>query len=591
MKETLTDILGEIVGLGPGRGITETVTDLSDATLESAFRNGGFALWTNMKRSAELAFLPRQGGMFVVERLVELWRAHSHEMEIHAIGHSAGSIFHARFLEALCQQPTNPPVTIESLHFLAPAITVALFKETLLPLVGGRIKRLTEFTMHKDFELADSVGPYRKSLLYLVSRAFEDAPETPLLGLEESIRRDPELMRAFGLFGRQPKAEVLFSVSEEGPSRSTIARSHGDFDNDRLTMAGVMRRILQVAADVPIVEFPEVVSRTILDTPPAPKTAPVVAPPRLAAAPVQGPGPGPTGRRRALCVGIDEYDAPNQLAGCVNDARDWATALRGLGFDTRLLANREATWKGISDALKELIESSQSGDTLVFQCASHGTLVPDLDGDERSGQDSALCPVDFPSGGFLIDDDLRRIFQRLPDGVSLTCFFDCCHSGTITRLVASAEPTRDGGDVRVRGLVATPEMVQAHRRFRSRLGGLAPKRRGPDTMREVSFTACSDAQTAQEIDGHGLFTVRALGVLGRGVERVTNEQFHWRVIEAFGPNAQQTPQLDCADAKKGHPIFGAAPPASSDERTSAGDVTRVLARLDDIERRLAALGA
>jgi hypothetical protein len=33
----------------------------------------------------------------------------------------------------------------------------------------------------------------------------------------------------------------------------------------------------------------------------------------------------------------------------------------------------------------------------------------------------------------VIDDDVAEIFQRLPAGVNLSCFIDCCHSGTISR--------------------------------------------------------------------------------------------------------------------------------------------------------------
>ena len=101
-KETLTDILREIVGLGPARGILDTITDFTDPALEAAFRNGGFALWANMKRSAELSFLPRQGGAFVVDQLVEFWKRHSTEMEIHAIG-LRRHVFHA-FPRSLCSK-------------------------------------------------------------------------------------------------------------------------------------------------------------------------------------------------------------------------------------------------------------------------------------------------------------------------------------------------------------------------------------------------------------------------------------------------------------------------------------------------------
>jgi uncharacterized caspase-like protein len=300
-----------------------------------------------------------------------------------------------------------------------------------------------------------------------------------------------------------------------------------------------------------------------------------------------------SGRRRALCVGVDAYDPPNRLAGCVNDANDWAAALRGQGFEVSMLTDGGATRKAVCEALKALVASSAAGDALVFQYAGHGTLVDDLDGDERGGRDSALCPVDFPAGDFIIDDDLRGIFGALPDGVGLTCFFDCCHSGTITRLVAPRRDVTVAGDVRVRGLQPTPEMESAHRRFRQSLSRTAPAPRGPETMREISFTACTDAQTAQEVNGHGQFTLRALAALRQGIAGVSNADFHARVVTAFGAGAAaQTPQLDCAPLSKTLALFaiaGGATPAAP--AIGAASLSGIMARLDDIDRRLTQLGA
>lgn len=573
--ETLTDIFGEISGFGGGRDIAENITNLSDSAFESLARNGGFAMWRNMKLSAERAFLPRQGGTFFVDQLTAFWRDHSANMEIHAVGHSAGSIFHAYFLNLLCSKPSNPPIQVKTLHFLAPAVTVDLFKEQLVPLIGGRIQKLTEYTMQKDFELADNVGRiYRKSLLYLVSRSFEDSPEMPILGLEESIRRDPDMVRFFGLLGRKRAGEILFSVQENGPRNSTVSKTHGDFDNDRFTMGGVMRRILDVSDDQQIIEFPETVSRALVDfnerlavksqalkNKPAHKHEPKPGPTPAIHVPSNG------GRKVALCIGIDDYRPPYRLSGCVNDARAWASTLSSLGFETQIMLNQEADWQGIRKAMSTLVSQTRPGDVFVLQYAGHGTRVKDLDNDEPSGRDSALCPVNFTDGKFLVDDDVRGIFQKLPDGVNLTCFFDCCHSGTITRLVAPT-PVKPAGDVRVRGFRADDTMEQAHSDFRSELRrGLgirtAPASRGPAGMREVSFTACTDSQTAQEIDGHGQFTVRALKILGNGFNGLTNAAFRDKVLAAFGTGSlEQTPSLDCSPASRNRQLL--APIAPTD---------------------------
>ena len=596
VRETLVDIIRQLVGFGTGRAVGDVVTGLTDPVLEGAFRPAGFSMWVNMKRSAELGFLPKQGGTFLVEELARFWKQHSTEFEIHAIGHSAGSILLAYFLSALCAQPSNPPIDVRSLHFLAPAITVDLFNEKLADLAGNRVKSLVMYTMARDFELADAVGPYRKSLLYLVSRAFEDRSEMPILGLDESLRRDPDMTRFFGLLGggQKRKAEVFFSVTEGGPRNSTIAKKHGDFDNDRLTMGSVMRRILDIKDDEPIVEFPETVARTVLDEtriirPAAAPAAPAIVVAAAPAAPSASAGAAPSsGRRRAVCVGIDEYPGPNALAGCVNDANDWAAVLRGLQFETQVVTNQGATWDKLRVLLADLVSGARAGDTIVFQYAGHGTRVADLDGDEEGGRDSALCPIDFTEGHVLIDDDVRRIFETLPAGVNLTCFFDCCHSGTITRMVAPAG-VRLVGDVRRRGLRATPEVEAAHAAFRQSMRSAAPAPRDVDGMKEVSFTACNDAQTAQEVDGHGQFTVRALAILREGLTgTMTNKEFHRRVTEAFGEmTVMQTPGIDCSNASTSRLLLGGPMSRESAAPAAGGDLG---ARLDAIERRLRAAG-
>ena len=606
-KETIVDILRQFIGLGPGRDIMDKITDFTDARFESLSSGAGTSAWLNMKRSAEFAFVARGGGLFLIQQLTELWKQLGPRLQIHAIGHSAGSIFHAEFLSALCSQPVNPPVQVKSLHFLAPAITIDLFKEKLKPLIGGRITSFTTFTMQKDFELGDTVGQvYRKSLLYLVSRAFEDRREMPIFGLDESLRKDPDMIRFFGLGPNKTGVggDLIFSVTTESPRRSSISKKHGGFrqrsPDDGLgdapdARAGRHRFDRRIPGDG------------------------VALHPGRGADRKRGPARGcgrssggcggrvvragrrhgrhecrrPAGRRLALCVGIDAYAAPNQLSGCVNDARDWAAALQSLGFEVGTLFNEAATFQGLQSALSKLVTDSRAGDVIVFQYAGHGTRVADLDGDEPSNRDSALCPVDFPNGGFLIDDDIRGIFGGLPDGVNLTCFFDCCHSGTITRLVAPAGEVK-GPAVKTRGLHATPEMEDAHRAFRASMRAAAPRQRSATTMREVSFTACTDEQTAKEIGGHGQFTTRAIPLLASAAFTMTNTAFHERVVAAFaGTSLDQDPRLDCATISETRPLLAPLGAAAGGGSTAGGggtDGRSIEARLAAIERRLTKLG-
>ncbi|MEZ4633791.1 MAG: hypothetical protein R2856_02225 [Caldilineaceae bacterium] len=56
----------------------------------------------------------------------------------------------------------------------------------------------------------------------------------------------------------------------------------------------------------------------------------------------------------------------------------------------------------------------------------------------------------------------------MPIGVNLTCFFDCCHSGTISRFAVgvSNQPLSRAIDENPRYLEATTTLTEAHVRFR-----------------------------------------------------------------------------------------------------------------------------
>jgi hypothetical protein len=255
--------------------------------------------------------------------------------------------------------------------------------------------------------------------------------------------------------------------------------------------------------------------------------------------------------RAALCVGIDDYASPYELFGCARDARAWATTLAGLGFDTTTLTNHHATRAAILEGLAALVVRAAPGDSVVFQFAGHGTQVDDLDADERDGKDEALCPFDWGAGALIIDDDLRAVLGKLASGASCTCFMDCCHSGTITRLVRR-KPGPKSVARRPRFL---PESAALNRAFaRAREG--ADRRSEPDEGPEILFAACQAEEVAHETDEGGDFTTRALPLLAGAAGGWTNQQFLDAVLEAFGERALQRPRLDCAPAASRQRFLG-----------------------------------
>ena len=69
----------------------------------------------------------------------------------------------------------------------------------------------------------------------------------------------------------------------------------------------------------------------------------------------------------------------------------------------------------------------------VFHFSSHGTQVDDQSDEEWECLDEVIVPYDHDWDNPFRDDDLRAIFEKIPEGVAFTFVADCCHSGTIQK--------------------------------------------------------------------------------------------------------------------------------------------------------------
>ena len=261
----LLQTIGQLLRGGQSRGVFDTAVDFWDGQVEKAARRlGGERIWSGMKRNAERASAPGGGAALVADLLKAFCTKHP-GVELHAAGHSAGAIFHAHFLPEVFRKGVP---AFESLQLMAPAVRVDTFRELLLPQIAKNIKNLAMFTMKTDFELADNcAGIYRKSLLYLIRKALEPEEEAELLGLEESLRRDGELVKLFGLEGNpRGNAEIIFSKSLADSGRSASrAVKHGDFDNDPPTMNSIALRVLGLPDNGVIEFFPKSKGRALGD--------------------------------------------------------------------------------------------------------------------------------------------------------------------------------------------------------------------------------------------------------------------------------------------------------------------------------------
>ena len=566
-KTGLGETIAQLLGLAGGvsRDLPSVSRELftDPIVAEIARRLGGETMWSGMKRDAEQAVQPDGVATYVARRLKEFCDRHQGRVELHAVGHSAGAVFHSHFIP-MSTVTGNPFFTTTS--FLAPAVRVDAFLTQLTS--GGALKpevgHLAIFTMKKDFEKNDTcLNIYHKSLLYLIFHAFEDKNPTPILGLEESIRGNSDLARIMGLSVAPANAEVIWSKSPTlNGCSATQAISHGDFSSDATTLNSILRRVLgRCSPNDPIHPFPG--SRglgTIWDIWAPPDDLPGFKTGSAEPAePCQTPTvvttsksglPNVSGNRKALCIGIDAYAPPNRLTGCVHDANNWTALLQANRFDVRTLLDKDAGYDDFMDSLRGLVQASRAGDVLVFTYSGHGTTVPDLTNRTVDGVEEAMVPADFSEDNpkLLMDFDMAGIFNTLPAGVNMTCLIDCCHSGTILRMFGGSSSAGTGATSRARFMSLSPQEILAVQQFQSQFGAVARGNvaGGQRLMREVAFAACLPEEVAMEENGQGDFTRLATGILANGVGSITNQQFQAAVEQAFGVTPRQHPNLDCA---------------------------------------------
>ena len=268
--------------------------------------------------------------------------------------------------------------------------------------------------------------------------------------------------------------------------------------------------------------------------------------------------------KKAFCVGINDYPYEgNDLKGCVNDARDWAALLtRHFDFprsDVTMLTDAQATKKSIVAGLKSLLAGATAGDVLVFTNSSHGSYIPDKDGDET--YDEVICPHDIQDN-LLVDDELYELFGGLKPGVRLTMISDSCYSGSLSRamLTGLLPGMTFKDDRRVRFL--NPALFRRTRLLADPLG-VRPRRikaRPQSKMKEVLLSGCTDSEVSYDakIGGayHGAMTYHAIKAIAAAKYKITYGQLAQRLNRAL-PSAGyfQHPQLEGKGEAKTRQIF------------------------------------
>jgi hypothetical protein len=148
-----------------------------------------------------------------------------------------------------------------------------------------------------------------------------------------------------------------------------------------------------------------------------------------------------SGIKRALLVGIDYIKNPAaKLNGCIEDIKNIQNMLidaYGYSPENMIIlrddiSSRMPTKTNIINALQSVVSMTGVKDELWFHYSGHGTQLRDTNRDESDGADEAIVPVDYPTAGMIIDDDLFNMVRSIKGKAFLV--FDSCHSGSVCDL-------------------------------------------------------------------------------------------------------------------------------------------------------------
>lgn len=259
-----------IAGTEAGRagGFADQLREAGDRALEAVARRLGRGLWTEMRENARLAMAPGHALDLLAGQLVELRRRlGGRSLELHLIGHSAGSILLGHLLERLCRDDLRaraPAVATVSLYAAACSVDFAVSRYLgaadagLLDPASLWLYNLSDDNEKRDGLPDAAHAVYGKSLLYLVSRALDDLRKMPLLGFERAVapghEQDTDQWAAeqlpcirnwqqrWGGAGGRLQRVATPTVTTNRLGGQTPA-SHGSFDNNLPVISETLARI------------------------------------------------------------------------------------------------------------------------------------------------------------------------------------------------------------------------------------------------------------------------------------------------------------------------------------------------------------
>ncbi|MEG1040905.1 MAG: C1 family peptidase [Pseudomonas sp.] len=250
-------------------GLDDALSEAKDRAVEALGHVLGTGIWSQMRNNARDSSQPGHGLDLLSQALQALaadLQAQGAKLELHLVGHSAGSILLGHLLDLLGKLPALP-VKVQSCELFAAACSSEFALKHYLNAQATGVLSLNQLwldVLRDEDEKADGlpspgVPAYGKSLLYLVSRALEDVRKQPLLGMARALQpafaNDKDQWDASSLPSVQqwqanwPSKPDRLRVWQSPWVRTTrdgqqIQATHGSFDNNIEVLTFVLMRIL-----------------------------------------------------------------------------------------------------------------------------------------------------------------------------------------------------------------------------------------------------------------------------------------------------------------------------------------------------------
>jgi hypothetical protein len=206
----------------------------------------------------------------------------------------------------------------------------------------------------------------------------------------------------------------------------------------------------------------------------------------------------PPGNKRAIVIGCNYLGTAFELSGCINDANTIENMLNNWGYSVTKMTDYsegdlKPTWFNIINKLRSLIEITDENDSLIIYYSGHGSLISDTNGDEISGKDSTIVPLDVRTQGYIIDDKIREILVTANEGAKIFAVFDSCNSGSVCDLRCNLFDTSYRSEPFVKQVIgADPKLIPRYDKV------INPNYLQTDAQ-IVSLSGCKDDQYSYEM--------------------------------------------------------------------------------------------